>query len=239
MTRQQVGDRLLDMAAADPDLLVGLDFGFSLPAWFLDANRIETARELWSDTGRLEGWLTECKPPFWGRPGRPRPHTPTERQWRQTELLITPRPKSVFQVGGAGTVGTASLRGMPVLHRLHQAGFSVWPFDAFDGGRPAQPTVVEAWPRLAIGSTIKSSPTGRRRWLSDPTRRDAIPAPFSALCEASSDAFDAVATALALLRSPPRPRITDPIVRREGWIWDPGRGSRTGHGVPSDHADSR
>ena len=38
-------------------------------------------------------------------------------------------PKSVFQIGGAGSVGTASLRGMPVLQRLREAGFAVWPFD--------------------------------------------------------------------------------------------------------------
>lgn len=29
------------------------------------------------------------------------------------------RPKSVPQIGGAGAVGTGSLRGLPVLHQLH------------------------------------------------------------------------------------------------------------------------
>jgi hypothetical protein len=233
MTRQQAGDRLLDMAAAagPAGLLVGLDFGFSLPAWFLDDQRIDTATGLWADTARLEGWLSECRPPFWGRPGCPRPD---QSHWRRTELATSPRPKSVFQIGGAGAVGTASLRGMPILHRLQSHGFAIWPFDgvAEHGGQ----TVVEVWPRLAIGPVVKSSPAGRVQWLSDPAgaaRRGAIPAPLSALCAASADAFDAVAAALALVDSPPLPEVEDPIIRREGWIWDPDRAV----GVPSGHAD--
>src|ERR1035438_6219537 len=38
-------------------------------------------------------------------------------------------PKSPFQIGGAGAVGTGTLRGIPELERLHEAGFRVWPFE--------------------------------------------------------------------------------------------------------------
>jgi hypothetical protein len=119
---------------------------------------------------------------------------------------------------------------MPVLHRLQSHGFAIWPFN------PAgTSTVAEVWPRLATGPVVKSSPPARLQWLSDPTRQAAIPAPFSTWCAASADAFDAVAAALALLDSPPLPAVDDPIIRREGWIWDPGRAA----GLPSGHADAR
>src|SRR5947207_2673911 len=60
------------------------------------------------------------------------------------------RPKSVFQIGGAGAVGTGSIRGMSLLKRLSDAGFAVWPFDS------AQfPLVVEIYPRLLTGSVKK------------------------------------------------------------------------------------
>src|SRR6202012_1913196 len=36
--------------------------------------------------------------------------------------------KSPFQIGGSGSVGTGSLRAMPALLRLREAGFRVWPF---------------------------------------------------------------------------------------------------------------
>src|ERR1035441_1130502 len=67
-SRLGAAERLLDLAAADPDLTVGLDFGFSLPAWFLDHHGIESAADLWADEARLESWLEACSPPFWGRP---------------------------------------------------------------------------------------------------------------------------------------------------------------------------
>lgn len=66
------------------------------------------------------------------------------------------RPKSVFQIGGAGAVGTGSLRGMPILKRLRDAGFAVWPFDA-----PRWPCVVEIYPRLLTGAVNKGSAGAR------------------------------------------------------------------------------
>jgi hypothetical protein len=215
-TRREAGSRLLDLAHTDADLVVGLDFGFSLPEWFLDAEGIGTAPELWGDHGRLEAWLATCPAPFWGRPARPRPALAPEQHWRRTELATSPRPRSVFQIGGAGAVGTASLRGMPVLDRLRRAGFAVWPFDP-----PGRPLVLEVWPRLAIGSVVKSRPDRRRAWLAQRPPVPAIPPRLRALAAASEDAFDATAAALALSRRFHRdpPATTDPTIGREGWIW--------------------
>src|SRR3954454_3242474 len=64
-TRVAVGDRLMALAESDPDLVVGLDFGFSFPAWFLEEQGIACVDELWNDVARLEAWLAQCQPPFW------------------------------------------------------------------------------------------------------------------------------------------------------------------------------
>jgi hypothetical protein len=224
-TRLEAAGRLLDLAEADPDLVVGLDFGFSFPAWFLDREGIGSAPDLWADARRLEGWLAACPFPFWGRPGRPRPPLAAEQHWRRTEVAARPRPRSMFQIGGSGAVGTASLRGMPVLHRLRQAGFTIWPFDP-----PGRPLVMEVWPRLAIGSVVKSRRQSRRAWLQDQRHGPVVAAELLATAEDSEDAFDATAAVLALARHfhrDPSPAADDTVVR-EGWIW----------GVPGHDRDS-
>src|SRR2546423_4211933 len=128
-SRAEVASRLL--ALSDEDVIVGLDFAFSFPSWFLDASGVDDPLPLWRDTARLEGWLAACEPPFWGRPGCRRPLAEGSDQFRRTERALAElgrRPSSVFQVGGAGSVGTGSLRGMPLLARLVDAGWDVWPF---------------------------------------------------------------------------------------------------------------
>src|SRR2546423_2585410 len=70
-SRLEVAERLL--AIEDDDVVVGLDFAFSFPTWFLDASGVGDPFPLWRDAERLEGWLAACEPPFWGRPGCRRP----------------------------------------------------------------------------------------------------------------------------------------------------------------------
>ncbi|HSS10720.1 MAG TPA: hypothetical protein VLL25_12595 [Acidimicrobiales bacterium] len=205
-------DHLLALADKDHDLLIGLDFGFSFPAWWLAECGLTDPSELWADTARLEGWLTTCPPPFWGRPGRRRPPLPPEQEWRRTELAVRPRPKSVFQIGGAGAVGTSSLRGMPILHRLRRAGFAIWPFDP-----PRWPLIGEVWPRLFAAEVKKSRADDRKKWLH--AHRAAIPALFEAAIVASPDAFDATVAALGLADLIEAPQPVDPVVKQEGWIW--------------------
>ena len=43
-TRAQLGDHLVARADADPGLVVGFDFSFSFPAWFLDERGFVVAR---------------------------------------------------------------------------------------------------------------------------------------------------------------------------------------------------
>jgi hypothetical protein len=220
-TRDEVADLVIGLAAADPRLVVGLDFSFSLPAWFLDERGFATVDDLWAAAAREgERWLRDCEPPFWGRPGVPRPSL--TGHLRVTEAAAPAvggvRPKSSFQIGGAGSVGTGSVRGFPVLARLRRDGVAIWPFD--DAGTPR---VVEVYPRACTGAVVKSRPDARARLLdvrfpqlTDSLRERAV---------ASEDAFDALVTALVMAEHadelatiPPPPH---PAARREGWVWWP------------------
>jgi hypothetical protein len=182
---------LLELAAVNPRLVVGLDFAFGFPAWWSGQNGWSHGREIWdamSTTG--EALLDACEPPFWGRPQRPRPHA-AGNPLRMTDLAAggTGPAKSVFQIGGAGAVGTGSVRGMAQLAKLSAAGFAVWPFDDDDGTRPV---IIEIYPRRLTGPVNKSSWRARLEYL---TARH-------------SDQPELMLE-----------RAADPTVRLEGWIW--------------------
>jgi hypothetical protein len=227
-TRAQVSADLVARAGERPGPVVGFDFSFSLPAWFLDQRGFAGAPELWDAATRDgEDWLRDCAPPFWGRPGRPRPELP--QHLRVTEAGIAAvggvRPKSTFQIGGAGSVGTGSLRGFPVLARLRAAGFAIWPIDA---PAPA-PVAVEIYPRLLTGAVVKSDLHARRAHLEE--RHPRFPPALRELAVASEDAFDAAvsATVMSLHEDELRalPAVDDPVLRREGCVWVPAVRSST------------
>jgi hypothetical protein len=136
--REQLVAHLLEEASRDAELVVGLDFAFSLPEWFLRTRGIDDVSNAWDLVScEAETWLRDPRPPFW-RKRRP----PGQVAFRRTELECGGAPKSVFQLVGAGQVGTGSLRGMPFLPRLRER-FSIWPFD-----EPRLPLLVEIYPRL-------------------------------------------------------------------------------------------
>ena len=119
--REALVDHLLDLAARMPRLVVGLDFAFGFPAWWTAQNGWATGQEVWQAMSTTaEALLAACEPPFWGRPNRPNPN-PAARSLRSTDLAPA---KSIFQIGGAGAVGTGSIRGMTQLARLSAAGFA-------------------------------------------------------------------------------------------------------------------
>jgi len=140
--REQLVAHLLAEAERDPELVAGLDFAFSLPEWFLRAQGIDDISNAWDLVAReAETWLRDPQPPFW------RGRKPPGDGFRRTELECGGRPKSVFQLVGAGQVGTGSLRGIPFLPRLRER-FAIWPFD-----EPRLPLVVEIYPRLHLDGT--------------------------------------------------------------------------------------
>jgi Protein of unknown function (DUF429) len=220
-SRDEVADHVLGLAATDSQLVVGMDFSFSLPEWFLDACGFATVADLWAAAERDgERWLHDCKPPFWGRPGAPRPTLPAHLRVTETEAPTHGgvRPKSSFQVGGAGSVGTGSIRGFPVLARLRSAGVSIWPFDP---GR--LPCVVEVYPRACTGAVVKSRHDARARFLD--ARYPQLAASRRERAVASEDAFDALVTALVMAEHASQLACLEPpdhpAAAREGWMWCP------------------
>jgi hypothetical protein len=154
--RDEVTELLAAEAARDGELVVGLDFAFGLPEWYARARAASTAREVWRLVEREgEAWLSDPQPPFW----RSRKPAFTQPELRRTEQEVVDgaiRPKSVFQLGGAGQVGTSSLRGMPYLLPLSER-FSIWPFD-----QPRLPLVVEIYPRL-FREAVRDAPNEHAR----------------------------------------------------------------------------
>ena len=223
-SREEVGEHLIEGARRDPRFVVGLDFAFSFPAGFLKKRAHKRVETVWEEAELLgENWLAHCpNPPFWGKPGKKKPALGDLLQ-RKSELAVARktkrRPMSVFQIGGAGTVGVGSIRGMPVLRRLRRAGFSIWPFH-----EPALPLVVEIWPRVFMGEIRKSSQQERLRHLEQ--NYPEITGAVRDAAERSDDAFDALVSALEMDRHRNAfgrlRRADDWITQLEGRIWQPG-----------------
>src|SRR5580698_6983197 len=196
-TRDKVGDWLIELASETPRMVIGIDCCFSYPGWFLAEHGCTNAFDFWRHVaaGHGERWLArECEDRrFWGKPHK----RPAEfcgeglrRMMRLTDWdnkiaqaqeggdpqravkMIGITPKSPFQIGGSGSVGTGSLRAMPFLLRLHEAGFRVWPFEEAQlqgtasrspagmpiGKTEAKPLLVEIYTRLLTGAVAKSNP---------------------------------------------------------------------------------
>jgi hypothetical protein len=244
-TRAELVELLIAEADRDPDLIVGFDFAFSPPAWYL-ADRQLTADQLWAlladealtPAMRRHGlarWMNSPELPFWTT-SEARARLRPEQMFRRTEndnRLPGVQPKSVFQLIGGGQVGRGSLYGMQALHRLTGAGFRVWPFDP-----PALPLVVELFPRLLTGPVNKSSPSERERYL----EAVAMPPDLRRLAATSEDAFDAAVSALVMaagvedLRALPE----EPAYALDGKIWrprPPGAPEPAGHPSQSAHGE--
>jgi hypothetical protein len=254
-TRVELIEWLIEMAGETPRMVVGFDFSFGFPAWFMRELGLGSAPEFWRVVaeGQGEKWLhKDCADGrFWGRVGSLRHgKKPAEfcgehshRMLRRAETVLKVRaeitdplaiariagiaPKSVFQIGGAGAVGTASLRGMSGLLVLREAGFRIWPFDA-----PSlkKPMVVEIYTRLMTGAVNKSSEEARTAYLGKKRKENALYAGIArgvlAKARGSEDAFDALVTAMVMVEHRAefaRLRKTeDEVFRMEGQTWVPG-----------------
>lgn len=254
-TRDEVADWLIGLASETPAMVVGFDFCFSYPAWFVrDEHGVTSAPEFWKrvvEQGHAERWLAHGAEDrrFWGRPHKRPPEFSGEhlhRMLRSTDIdckilahIPEPErqarmkgitPKSVFQIGGSGSVGTASLRGFPLLLRLRHAGFRIWPFDApaLNASAP-KPLVLEMYSRLNTGPVHKSNATARAAYLLHKRRGDPAYAALSKtvlrLARGSEDAFDALVSTMVMAERRegfavlPKPR--DPLHGIEGWTWAP------------------
>lgn len=219
-TREELVEAIVADAARDPNVAVGLDFAFSLPAWFLERQGISSPRELWRRLAtEAEDWLREPPPPFWRAAGRVPAEGPELRRTELEQAAVAGiRPQSAFKLVGAGQVGKGSLRGMAALHRLVAGGFSVWPFDP-----KGLPVVVEIYPRVLTGPVRKSDARERLLYLE---RQPEVEPEQRALAAASEDAFDAAVSALVMWRH--RAELAalepEPEYALEGRIWTPDSG---------------
>ncbi|QNI37328.1 hypothetical protein [Edaphobacter albus] len=258
-TREELIEWLIAMSRETPRMVVSFDCCFSFPAWFLTEHGCVTVFEFWKKVaeGQGERWLArECKEierdvRFWGAPHK-RPEEfcgeNLHRMLRLTDVdnKVTPKlmgedperaakvkgitPKSPFQIGGSGSVGTGSLRAMPFLLRMWQSGFRVWPFESarLEGVKP-QPLVVEMYTRLMTGAVAKSNETARKNYLAAKRKMDSL---YSGLgrnvmqkAQTSEDAFDALVSVLEMARWSgefARLKATkDDALRLEGITWRP------------------
>ncbi len=135
--------------------LTGQDSARALHGWLADRiidaadnanNRFDVAAAINRQLGGLG--------PFWGCPkARPRPHLSSLKTVDYAALGLAekrrvevenPPAKPVWQLLGAGSVGSQALLGIPVVHRLAKAsGAAIWPFE------PLGPlTLAEVYPSL-------------------------------------------------------------------------------------------
>jgi hypothetical protein len=178
------------VVATEGPVLAGFDFSFGVPEWFAREQGCAAIEDVWKLAERDgEMWL-EPTPPFWRR----RCDVPPEKRFRRCEEGIG--AKSVFQCVGNGQVGPGSVRGMPLLMQLRDAGFAIWPFDA-----ASDRTVFEIYP-TALRMPIDA------------------PGPFT-----TNDERDAMCSALVMWRERETiaalGAAIDPVTRLEGAVWLP------------------
>lgn len=165
-----------DCLADGKRLLIGADFGFGYPAgfartltgqaaalavWEWLAARIEDDTRNRNNRFAVAAAANRALPglgPFWFRPaaqgfadlplkGRAR-HGHGLAEFRAVERL-SPGAQSMWKLGGAGSVGSQALTGLPVLWRLRTAfpgRVGVWPFEP--AWRDAPVVLAEVFPSL-------------------------------------------------------------------------------------------
>jgi hypothetical protein len=175
----QIGTLINTARADGLRLLIGFDFAMGYPAGFAARlTGSPTARAVWrwlaeavSDgpdnrnnrfavAAQINAAFPEGPGPFWSHPtGQSWPGLPFRRagidyaalgltEYRAAEIAV-PRAKSPWMLFNPGSVGSQSLLGLPMIHRLGQnPDVAVWPFDTTSEARIV---VAEVYPSLLAG----------------------------------------------------------------------------------------
>jgi hypothetical protein len=242
-TRQEIVEWLNSVRADREPLAVGFDFAFSFPAGFHGHEGFSQhlSGKSWLEflyyaETHGEEILDTCPRPFWGKADRKRPNDATLAKYSSGQWLRltdrpagarSPGPKEIFQIGGAGNVGTGSLRGLPILAELRSSGWPIWPFD-----QPADSAVVEIYPGCLYNRPVrKTDLLDREAYLKaiDQVERPHITVTDRwvwARAAASDDAFDAFISCIAMAKAEAAGGLFAnyqiPVhqqVAVEGWIW--------------------
>ena len=234
LTRDEVCGILVNEIKSGTPLVIGLDFAFSFPKWYLQTQCLNNIRALWELAEyRSEEWAIDMPEPFWGKrangSGRDKPDTLKQHSWleyRETDEELRRKnlhPKSVFQLLGAGAVGTGTVRGLPYLARLQDAGAAIWPFDHL-----RLPVVVEIYPRSLYGNGV----TNNKKVAGRNSRNEYLGQHYSNIEQhwrdimvGNDNAFDAGVSALVMAAHTDSFRklsqTTDSTKQLEGEIWRP------------------
>nr|WP_224825142.1 gephyrin-like molybdotransferase Glp [Cognatishimia sp. MH4019] len=224
-------------------ILLGFDFAFGFPPGFAEAltGRAE-ARAVWADLAcrirdgknnennrfQVADAINAATPgegPFWGRPvGLTLPHLDMTK--RRTAAYPEFRAieghskgaKSVWQLAGAGAVGSQTLIGLAHLHRLCEAfgdEIAVWPQNTGWSKPDARITLVEIYPALLNRAPLDALCEGWDK--SDPVYEIPDAVQVRGLCHAFHQAqkqglLDRFFAEPAGLPDPAQ------IAREEGWI---------------------
>lgn len=177
-------DRLVGLIRGGRRVLVGFDFPYGYPRGTADRLGLTGKSDdeppwlrIWNELARLvtdgpsnannrfetAAELNRRGACFWGKPATSRAEVPSTKQpfmlpeFRATELHLRSRaqyPKSVWQLSGAGSVGSQALLGLPIVRALR---FDerlvdvsrVWPFETgFALPRDVQVVHAEIWPAV-------------------------------------------------------------------------------------------
>lgn len=241
LNRSEAISFVIDTAKAhDGNVVAGLDFAFSLPGWYLEARGLDDAPALWrwaraEGEGWWEGDVGRLPSPFWRADGAGKPHFAGMEEFRATEmdetlkLLAGSSPQSAFRLSGQGSVGSSTVRGLPHLADLKDAGFCIWPWDS-----ASAPLALEVWPRIAVRDVAKSNPAARVERIAQEQDAGRIGKDLAVHACADDNAFDAALTALWLADNAGQllGEEADPAcapggeLAREGRIWTPGSRGR-------------
>jgi molybdopterin molybdotransferase len=174
-----IGEAIAGEVARGRRVLAGFDFPFATPAGFARAvTGVDDPLALWDwFAGAVEDGpkannrfdvaarLNRMFPgvgPFWGNGLKrdiddlPRKGNARDFRWDPEKRAVEAKAKGAFecwQLSGAGSVGSQTILGMPVLARLRRRfGAAVWPWDR----APAPVTLVEIWPSL-IADVVRAA----------------------------------------------------------------------------------
>ena len=214
--------------------LVGFDFPMGYPSGFAErltgtasaralhgwlARRINDGPDNLNNRFEIAAAINQAlggAGPFWGCPkGRPRPYLPSLKTVDYIALGLAekrrverenPRAKPVWQLLGAGSVGSQALLGIPVVHRLARAfGAAIWPFEPLSAL-----TFAEVYPSDAYAARLWAA-------LDTETGPDAL------LTRAESDLM-AIEEQLAEVTDRLAPLLAvPPEAAEEGWILGAGQ----------------